>query len=273
MTIISNILQLWRFYWRTEKKTYLRIFLICFAIYLVKTAVFDFILMRISSEAYNYSHTALFYQMYSIGTLILMSYLFDDVHHKQRAISYLSLPASNIEKFLSRFIMGVVGVPILLNVALLAGSIVVTLVLGTIDSLAGNQASWMQIFDYYSHHPDLTATYDLYNNDLFGAMPLSMFLNILFWRNMMVLAFFSFFIWFGTAFRRAGWVYATIVIFVLLALFIFVLDFMGILHQPAPPILRYIWGYGVPLLSILFTYLAYRSFCRAQIVTHKFFTL
>ena len=134
MNTISNILQLWRFYWRTEKKTYLRIFLICFAIYIVKTAVFDFILMRISSEAYTYSHTALFYQMYSIGTLVLMSYLFDAVHHKQRAISYLSLPASNLEKFLSRFIMGVVGVPILLNVALFAGSIVVTLVLGTMGS-------------------------------------------------------------------------------------------------------------------------------------------
>ena len=243
MNTISNILQLWRFYWRTEKKTYLRIFLICFAIYIVKTAVFDFILMRISSEAYTYSHTALFYQMYSIGTLVLMSYLFDAVHHKQRAISYLSLPASNLEKFLSRFIMGVVGVPILLNVALFAGSIVVTLVLGTMDSLAGNPTSWMRIFDYYSHHPDMAATYDF-----FGAMP-------------------------GTAFRRAGWVYAIIVIFVLLALFILVLEIMGILHDPAPRSLRYIWGYGVPLLSILFTYLAYRSFCQAQIVTHKIFTL
>ena len=115
---------------------------------------------------------------------------------------------------------------------------------------------------------DMAATYDF-----FGAMPLSMFLTILFWRNMMVLAFFSFFIWFGTAFRRAGWVYAIIVIFVLLALFILVLEIMGILHDPAPRSLRYIWGYGVPLLSILFTYLAYRSFCRAQIVTHKIFTL
>lgn len=268
MNTISNILQLWRFYWRTEKKTYLRIFLICFAIYIVKTAVFDFILMRISSEAYTYSHTALFYQMYSIGTLVLMSYLFDAVHHKQRAISYLSLPASNLEKFLSRFIMGVVGVPILLNVALFAGSIVVTLVLGTMDSLAGNPTSWMRIFDYYSHHPDMAATYDF-----FGAMPFNRFLTILFWRNMMVLAFFSFFIWFGTAFRRAGWVYAIIVIFVLLALFILVLEIMGILDDPAPRSLRYIWGYGVPLLSILFTYLAYRSFCRAQIVTHKFVTL
>lgn len=115
---------------------------------------------------------------------------------------------------------------------------------------------------------DMAATYDF-----FGAMPFNRFLTILFWRNMMVLAFFSFFIWFGTAFRRAGWVYAIIVIFVLLALFILVLEIMGILHDPAPRSLRYIWGYGVPLLSILFTYLAYRSFCRAQIVTHKIFTL
>ncbi len=164
--------------------------------------------------------------------------------------------------------MGVVGVPILLNVALFAGSIVVTLVLGTMDSLAGNPTSWMRIFDYYSHHPDMAATYDF-----FGAMPFNRFLTILFWRNMMVLAFFSFFIWFGTAFRRAGWVYAIIVIFVLLALFILVLEIMGILDDPAPRSLRFIWGYGGPLLSILFTYLAYRSFCRAQIVTHKIFTL
>ena len=171
MNTISNILQLWRFYWRTEKKTYLRIFLICFAIYIVKTTVFDFILMRISSEAYTYSHTALFYQMYSIGTLVLMSYLFDAVHHKQRAISYLSLPASNLEKFLSRFIMGVVGVPILLNVALFAGSIVVTLALGTMDSLAGNPTSWMRIFDYYSHHPDMAAAPPSVGQD--GSMPSS----------------------------------------------------------------------------------------------------
>ena len=78
---------------------------------------------------------------------------------------------------------------------------------------------------------------------------------------------------FGIAFRRAGWIYATIIIFVLMAILVFVLDFMGLLHQRAPLIARMIWSYGVPLLSIPFTYLAYRSFCRAQIVTHKFVTL
>ena len=149
MNTISNILQLWRFYWRTEKYQYLRLFLICFAIFLVKVAILDFILMRMSSAAYGYSQHALIHQIYWIGTLILISYLFDAIHHKQRAISYLSLPASNAEKFLSRFIMGVVGVPILVNVALLAGTIVVTLFLGTMDTLAGNQPEWMKIFFYY----------------------------------------------------------------------------------------------------------------------------
>ncbi len=267
MNTISYILQLWRFYWRTEKYQYLRLFLICFAIFLVKVAILDFILMRISSVAYGYSQYALIHQIYWIGTLILISYLFDAIHHKQRAISYLSLPASNAEKFLSRFIMGVVGVPILVNVALLAGNVVVTLFLGTMDTLAGNQPEWMKIFFYYCLYGNLA------NAVMCDTSFLSYFIYNLFWSYMMALAFYSFFIWFGIAFRRAGWIYATIIIFVLMAILVFVLDFMGLLHQRAPLIARMMWSYGVPLLSIPFTYLAYRSFCRAQIVTHKFVTL
>ena len=267
MKTISNIMQLWRFYWRTEKKQYLRLFLTIFAIFLVKVAVLDFLLVRISADAYDYSHNALQHQIYWVAILILISYLFEAVHHKQRAINYLGLPANNSEKFISRFIWGIVGVPILVHLAMTTAVVIVTLFLGTMDSLAGHQPEWMKIFVYY--YNDYTLEEMLYT----CSRPFGLYIYGLFQGYMFLLSFLSFFIWFGTAFRRAGWVYAIITIFILLALFVFILDFMGILNQPATSTARRIFFYGIIFLSIPFTLLAYHSFCRSQIVNHKFFTL
>lgn len=262
MKTIENILQLIRFYWRTEKKLYLRLFLMFFAIFLVKIALLDFIFMHGNISVYNFSHTALNTYIYAGGIFITLSYLFNAVHHKQQAINYLSLPASNIEKFLSRYILGVVGVPILINAGLVAAASVVTLFLGTMDCLAGHQPAWLQIFD------DQCVLYVVtYREALMGLHP------SLFWTNMFILAHSSFFIWFGTAFRKAGWIYAFIAYFIVIALSVVVLEMIEIASQSAPLISGTAVRYGAVLATILFTSLAYRSFCRAQVVTHKFITL
>lgn len=263
MNTIENILQLIRFYWRTEKKLYLRLFLMFFAIFLVKITLLDFIFMHGNISVYNFSHTALNTYIYAGGIFITLSYLFNAVHHKQQAINYLSLPASNIEKFLSRYILGVVGVPILINAGLVAAASVVTLFLGTMDCLAGHQPAWLRIFDY-----QFVPLYVVpFREALMGLHP------SLFWTNMFILAHCSFFIWFGTAFRKAGWIYAFIAYFIVIALSVLVLELIETANQSAPLIPGTAVRYGAVLTTILFTSLAYRSFCRAQVVTHKFITL
>ena len=47
---IDRIGQLFRFYWRTEKKLYLRLFFMFWAIFLVKVAVIDFLFMHINRD-------------------------------------------------------------------------------------------------------------------------------------------------------------------------------------------------------------------------------
>lgn len=274
MKTLSNILQLWRFYWRTEKRMYLRLFLTIFAIYMIKIAVIDFILMHESSTAYNYSHTAIHLMIFSFGIPIILSYLFDAVHHKKAASDYLCLPASNTEKFLSRFTMGIVGVPILFYAAVGATAIIVTLFLGTMNHLAGNQPEWGRIFNYYYTSPTSTNT----QNTLNGYYPFSSLLYYFLWNSMIFMLFNSFFIWLGTAFHRLGWVYATITPLALGALAgvfsgIFGIDLASIIAHTSPRTLAYLFRATSILLTLLFTVLAYRSFCRAQIVTHKFVTL
>ena len=268
MKTIENILQLIRFYWRTEKKLYLRLFLMFFAIFLVKIALLDFIFMHVNISVYNFSHTAFHTYIYTGGIFITLSYLFNAVHHKQQAINYLSLPASNIEKFLSRYILGVVGVPILINAGLVAAASVVTLFLGTMDCLAGHQPAWLQIFE-----SQCVLYVAPFRAALMGLHPINQFFFSLFWTNMFILAHSSFFIWFGTAFRKAGWIYAFIAYFIVIALSVVVLEMIEIASQSAPLIPGTAVRYGAVLATILFTSLAYRSFCRAQVVTHKFITL
>ena len=270
MKTISNILQLLCFYWRTEKRTYLKLFLMFFAIFIVKVAVIDFILMHGDSEVYNFTRNSLHAYIYKGGILIAVSRLFDAIHQKQRAIDFLSQPASNGEKFFSRYLLGIVGVPLLVNLSLLAAAGVVTLVLNTIDILLSNQPSgWETIFNYYYDSYSWVGFRDI----LRGYYPLSTFLVVTIWNYIVTLAFMSFFIWFGIAFRKVGWVYAFIAIFVTAALLVFVLEITGIGNQPTPRIAIVIFKYGSILLTILFTYLAYHSFCQAQIVNRKFFTL
>ena len=270
MKTISNILQLWRFYWRTEKKTYLRLFFMFFAIFIVKVAVVDFIFKHADGEIYDFTRRSLHAYLYMGGILITVSRLFDAIHQKQRAIDFLSLPASNGEKFFSRYLLGIMGVPLLVNLGLLAAACVVTLVLNTIDALLSHQPSgWETIFNYY---------YDPYSwvgfrDVIKGYYPVSTFLVVTIWNYIVLLAFISFFIWFGIAFRKAGWVYAFIAIFASAALLVFFLEVTGTGNQPTPRIAIYIFKYSSIFFTFLFTYLAYHSFCRAQIVNRKFFTL
>ena len=270
MKTISNILQLWRFYWRTEKKSYLRLFFMFFAIFIVKVAVVDFIFKHADGEIYDFTRRSLHAYLYMGGILITVSRLFDAIHQKQRAIDFLSLPASNGEKFFSRYFLGIVGVPLLVNMSLLAEAVVVTLILNTLDTLLSNQPSgWETIFYYYYDPYSWVGFRDI----LKGYYPVSTFLAVTTWNYIVTLAFMSFFIWFGIAFRKVGWVYAFTAIFMTAALLVFVLEITGIGNQPTPRIAIDIFKYGSILLTILFTYLAYHSFCQAQIVNRKFFTL
>jgi hypothetical protein len=272
MNTISHILQLWRFYWRTEKKTYLRIFLIIFAIYLVKTATIDFIFLRTNFDVYITSHYTVTQWIYWLSICIVFSYLFDAIHHKQRAIDFLCLPASKGEKFLAHLIWGCVGIPLIATLACIAEALVVTLFVGAMDILSGHQVEWKNVFDYFCVSPTGYKMTDY----IMGILSFKWyFFNISIFDGMLAMVFYTLFIWAGTAFRRAGWVYAIIAVFVVTAVIMLIYEVAGLKDMPFihEKTFKSCMLYTFDALSILFTYLAYRSFCRAQIVTHKFVTL
>ena len=267
---IKRIGQLWRFYWRTEKTQYLRLFLMFLAIFLVKTAAVDFLLTRINIYLYDFSHYSFHQWIYWGGIFITLSYLFDAIHQKQRAIDYLCLPSNNGEKFISRLLLGIIGVPILVNTAVLASSVIVTLFLGTIDNIAGNQPEWEKIFDYYYFIAEYHEIKEMY----LGFIPFDTLIRRFLWQSMIAWMFYSLFIWFGTAFRKAGWVYAFISFFVVGAIIAISFEVMdGKVYLEDKELMFYIISTAAILIIIISTLLAYRSFCRAQVVNHKFVTL
>ena len=185
--------------------------------------------------------------------LITASTLYRGEQKKQQRIAWLMLPATNLEKFTSRWIymlvFSIVGglLPFFVADGIhmcylgMTGNPVVaaTSYLPTILPHVGTHTPLIQVVDYY------LAYVTIYSLFLLG----------------------------GVFFKKFHFIATTAVFAVAMACFASVYNVLGYRDTPTPP--DYIMdnvisiGFSVCLIA-LFTWLAYWLFCRWQVVTHKF---
>ena len=107
----NRIWQLIRYYWRTEKKLYLRLFLGLVALYLIIGLI-----LHIFAHLFSIDDFGIFRMLFNEEwifwgfILICTARMFYVLEKKQTATTFLSLPASNIEKYLSRVVYATISI-------------------------------------------------------------------------------------------------------------------------------------------------------------------
>lgn len=188
--------------------------------------------------------------------LITASTLYRSEQKKQQRIAWLMLPATNLEKFLSRWVY-------MLAFSLLAG--VLTFVLAD-----GIHMIWLKA----AGHPVLSATSFMLGNlpTTTPYFPLIAVLDIY----LVYVAIHAIYLLSSVFFKKYHFIACTAFLAIAFSAIVPAINALGYRDTPHEP------GYILPnILSIsisvciitLCTWLAYRLFCRWQVVTHKFANL
>ena len=228
----------------------------------------------LASEGASYSGYIVAIAMY-----VFVSYVFVNMSKRSSEIGYLMLPATNVEKWLSR----VVYVLVVAAMIQVAGWLAIQICAGIGRIFHVHILIVLpELFDYYTFH----------DPTLSGITPA--LLQIFFWMNHAVLIFLlSAYLLGGTIFRRVPWLSTTIIIFgtylivVLSAAFCFGYYAFEINHELGPSLKDQFDKNGLPWLfdkmavylsyvsialsifAVVFVWLSYRLFCRRQLVHKK----
>ncbi|MBQ9637756.1 MAG: hypothetical protein IJV36_07705 [Prevotella sp.] len=258
--------QLTRYYWRTEKKTYLRLFLGLVAVYVFKSVFFWFLGRYFSIESIRY-FLMLFNDEWIFWGFILisMAHMFPWLQSKQRATTFLALPASNMEKFLSRVVYATLGIWLLAFVGRATGN-GITAIPALIDTLFLNgklTLSWIL------QRSILPATWTIFSADT-GGLFILWALKFLLLTGLIAIWPWSLFTLFGVLFRRNGWLWAIPVLFVGVFIAYLIFDVsIGHTWLVQHNTLFFLLFSAFSLLPAAFNYwLSYRCFSRAQVVTN-----
>ena len=262
-----HMLQLVRYYWRTEKHLYLRLYLGLIGIY-----VFLSLFSRILSRFFTPSQMSAVFIIFNFEwifwgfILISMANMFSSLETKQHATTFLSLPANNLEKFISRVVYVTLGIWLLAFAARVTANLI-----GAIpqlfDTLVMN-GEWTlsQIFLYQI----LPSTWSVFYVS-YGPTFIIGFLQYVFMVSLMALWPWSLFTLFGILFRRNGWLWAIPVLFVgtFIAYLIFEAAIDGTWAREHEVLVRALFAAFVLLPSAFNYWPSYRCFRRAQVITDK----
>lgn len=197
--------------------------------------------------------------------LITASTLYRAEQKKQQRIAWLMLPATNLEKFLSRWVY-------LLVFSLVGG--LLTFFVADLVHIA-----YLSTTDY----PVQSATDDFFNlfphtrrgesGGYTGDHPWIVTIQYV-----SLMAAHAFFLLCGVLFKRFHFIAASAVLVVVTCILIAAANMVGYRDVPAATdyelYMSYIiWMVIYACATVLFTWLAYRLFCRWQLVTHKFVNL
>ena len=262
-----HMLQLVRYYWRTEKHLYLRLYLGLIGIY-----VFLSLFSRILSRFFTPSQMSAVFIIFNFEwifwgfILISMAHMFSSLETKQHATTFLSLPANNLEKFISRVVYVTLGIWLLAFAARVTANFFgATLLL--FDTLFMN-GEWTlsQIF-YYRILPGSWSVFFLN----YGPTFILGFLKYVLWVSLFALWPWSLFTLFGLLFRRHGWLWAIPVLFVgvFAAYLIFEMGIDQTWAREHDVLLMWLFAAFILLPSAFNYWLSYRCFRRAQVVTNK----
>lgn len=251
-----HMLQLARYYWRTEKHLYLRLYLGLLAIFLFKGVLVSTIGRLLSVDQMGGVFIIVNDEWIFWGfILICMAHMFTALEQKPTSITLLTLPASNLAKFLTRVVYVTIGIFLLALASRCTSQFLFCIPLFFEDQWAVVDILRYQVFPGHwiiaSQHISDSASF-------FNA------LIIVFMSMMWALWPWSLFTLFGLLFRRNGWLWAIPVLFIGIVLFALAVTNIHF-HTNAMLV-------GIAIIvafSLLNYWLAYRCFCRAQVITDK----
>lgn len=262
-----HMLQLVRYYWRTEKHLYLRLYLGLVGIYFF-LSLFSWILCRFLSPSQMGGIFMIFnFEWVFWGfILISMAHMFSSLETKQRATTLLTLPANNLEKFVTRVVYVTLGIWLLAFAARITANFIGATLL-IFDTLFMN-GEWTlsQIF-YYRILPGTWSVFFLN----YGPTFILGFLKYVLWVSLLALWPWSLFTLFGILFRRNGWLWAIPVLFVgaFIAYLIFEVAIDGTWAREHEGLVRTLFAAFILVPSAFNYWLSYRCFRRAQVITDK----
>ena len=262
-----HMLQLVRYYWRTEKHLYLRLYLGLVGIYF-----FLSLFSRILSRFFTPSQMSAVFIIFNFEwifwgfILISMAHMFSSLETKQRATTLLTLPANNLEKFVTRVVYVTLGIWLLAFAARITANFIGATLL-IFDTLFMN-GEWTlsQIF-YYRILPGTWSVFFLN----YGPTFILGFLKYVLRVSLFALWPWSLFTLFGILFRRHGWLWAIPVLFVgVFAVYlIFDVVFDGTFTREHEGLVQALFAAFILLPSAFNYWLGYRCFRRAQVITDK----
>ena len=262
-----HMLRLMRYFWRTEKHLYKRLFLGLVAFYVFKSMLF-WLAGRFFSLEYTRGLYVFFNDEWVFWGFILISaaYMFASLGRKQTATTTLVLPASNLEKYLSRVVYATLGIWLLAFAARVTAHVITSIPM-LIDTLfLGGEVSLRQIVFGYI----LPGQWVLFSS-YWGTTPLLGFLRYVFLSGTMALWPWSVFTLSGLLFCRNGWLWAipTLFVGVGIAYFVFEKLISKTWAWEHDTLLMLLFVAVIYLFSAFNYWLGYRCFCRAQVVTCK----
>lgn len=244
---------LMQYYWRMEKYVGLGLYFILTAIYIL-----DIVVGQLEHRATGYSILICW-----ITCLAATAHMFYWLDKKETAIQFLSLPASHLEKFLSRVVFVGIAIQVLQVAAQLTAALCGAGFAIGMDFLAGNPydshilshfikpyeypVGWLigcwHIAAYHAYSP----LYFLFKVGIFSILPLAVY---------------SLYTLCGLIFSKVGFAVATVVVLV----FTFTVGvYIGLLHGPG---VKNVIGWMLfffGIVTIVCYLLAYASFCSQQI--------
>lgn len=211
--------------------------------------IVDFYVQHICEAVAGFSMMAMY-----IYFLITASTLYRGEQKKQQRIAWLMLPATNLEKFLSRWIY--------MLVFMLVGGVLTIFLADCIHMI------WLQIAGHPVHSMAKALVQNLPHANKYN--PLIEIVNIY----LAFVVIHSIFLLGGVFFKKFHFIATSAVVVIAFACIVATANMLG--HRDTPvahdEVTKQIifWIIANSGLTVLFTWLAYWLFCRWQVVTHKF---
>lgn len=185
--------------------------------------------------------------------LITASTLYRGEQKKQQRIAWLMLPATNLEKFLSRWIY--------MLVFMLVGG-VLTIVLADCIHIV-----WLQIADHPVHSMTKTLVHNLPHTSQYNTLIeiVNIYLSFVVIHSLFLLG--------GVFFKKFHFIATSAILAIVFSVIVWTINSLGYRDTPTqsdPTMSDIVWMCINTGIITVFTWLAYWLFCRYQVVTHKF---
>ena len=208
----------------------------------------DFYIQHICESVGVFSMIAMY-----IYFLITASTLYRGEQKKQQRIAWLMLPATNLEKFLARWIY--------MLVFMLVGGVLTIFLADCIHII------WLQIADHPVHSMTKTLVHNLPHTSQYNTLIeiVNIYLSFVVIHSLFLLG--------GVFFKKFHFIATSAILAIVFSVIVWTINSLGYRDTPTqsdPTMSDIVWMCINTGIITVFTWLAYWLFCRWQVVTHKF---